>query len=422
MILFQKSFLKKISIVLTTDIFTKFLSLIILPLYLNYMPKEEFGEFGFLFTSAVTASTLMSLNLYVIIIRDLSKNINFFNKKKIFSTLIIFIVLFNLFFLFLILFLEYNFHLVSNFYGIQNLKLEKIIFILLIIFFNVLSLFQYSLILSRKKTIEICIFIFSKFAFANCISLYLLINFNTHYDTVFLRLLGILIAEIILFIFMQLIIQKNFISFYFDWIYLRSKIFTTSPLIISTLISFILVNIDRKILQIYYGNFYLADYNLVYLLLLPLSMIMSSLQSIWSPKLFGIKNYQLAFEETNNLLKYIFLFLLFVSLLIYFTTYILFNIKFINISYYSVLPLFLTMVPGIIFGVLINFLDGLNLYLNKTHYKLIITLVVSIIFSVMCIILIPNYNYFGIAGSLFIANFLGFLLGYFLVFNNYKKR
>ena len=80
------------------------------------------------------------------------------------------------------------------------------------------------------------------------------------------------------------------------------------------------------------------------------------------------------------------------------------------------------MVPGIIFGVLINFLDGLNLYLNKTHYKLIITLVVSIIFSFMCIILIPNYNYFGIAGSLFIANFFGFLLGYFLVLNNFKKR
>ncbi len=422
MILFQKSFLKKISLVLTTDIFTKFLSLIILPLYLNYMPKEEFGEFGFLFTSALTASTLMSLNLYVIIIRDLSKNLSFLTKKKLFSTLIIFITIFNIFFLLFTLFLEYNFYTVSNFYGILNFKLEKIIFILLIIFFNVISLFQYSLILSRKQTIEICIFIFSKFAFANCICLYLLINFNTHYDTVFLRLLGILIAEIILFIFMQLIIQKNFISFYFDWIYLRSKIFTTSPLIISTFISFILVNIDRKILQIYYGNFYLADYNLVYLLLLPLSMIISSLQSIWSPKLFSIKNYQLAFEETNNLLKYIFFFLLFVSVLIYFTTYILFNIKLINISYYSVLPLFLTMVPGIIFGVLINFLDGLNLYLNKTHYKLIITLVVSIIFSVMCIILIPNYNYFGIAGSLFIANFLGFILGYFLVFNNYKKR
>ena len=115
MILFQKSFLKKISIVLTTDIFTKFLSLIILPLYLNYMPKEEFGEFGFLFTSALTASTLMSLNLYVIIIRDLSKNLSFLTKKKLFSTLIIFITIFNIFFLLLTLFLEYNFYTVSNF-------------------------------------------------------------------------------------------------------------------------------------------------------------------------------------------------------------------------------------------------------------------------------------------------------------------
>jgi O-antigen/teichoic acid export membrane protein len=79
------------------------------------------------------------------------------------------------------------------------------------------------------------------------------------------------------------------------------------------------------------------------------------------------------------------------------------------------------MVPGTIFGVLINFLDGLNLYLNKTYYKLIVTLVIAIIFSVLCIMLIPNYNYFGVAGALFIANLIGFTLGYLLVFNNYKK-
>ena len=215
MILLKKLFLKKISIVLTIDIFTKFLSLIILPLYLNYMPKIEFGEFGFLFTSAVTASTLMSLNLYVIIIRDLSKNLSFLTKKKIFSTLIVFITIFNIFFLLLTLFLEYNFYTVSNFYGILNFKLEKIIFTLLIVFFNVISLFQYSLILSRKRAFEICVYIFFKFAFANFISLYLLISFNTHFDTVFLRLLGILSAEIILFFFIQFLIKNNFTSHFF---------------------------------------------------------------------------------------------------------------------------------------------------------------------------------------------------------------
>jgi O-antigen/teichoic acid export membrane protein len=182
-----------------------------------------------------------------------------------------------------------------------------------------------------------------------------------------------------------------------------------------------MVNIDRKILQIHYGNLYLADYNLVYLLLLPLAMIISSIQSIWSPKLFSIKNYLLAFKETNTLLKYIFIFLLFIGASIYLAIYFSFKIKFINTSYYNVLPLFLAMVPGTIFGVLINFLDGLNLYLNKTYYKLIVTLVIAIIFSVLCIMLIPNYNYFGVAGALFIANFIGFTLGYLLVFNNYKK-
>ena len=335
MILFEKSFIQKVSIVIVVDASIKLLSFIILPIYLSYMPKNDFGEFGFIFTTAVTLSTVMSLNFYVVIIRDLSRNEDKLNNSKHFSTMLLFISVFNIFILFFAYLMESNFSLISNFFNIKFLKFEKIICFLLIIFFNVVSLFQYSLILSRKKSFEICTYIVLKFIFTNLISLIFLIKYNSIYDTVFLRLIGILIGEIFLFLILQLSIGKKYFLIIFDIKYLKEKFLLVLPLIFATFLSLLMTTVDRKLLQSYHGNSYLAEYNLVYILLLPLSMIISSFQSIWNPRLFKIDTFNEAFTETKSVLKYIFIFLLFTSLLIYLTVKILLDINIINQEYNS---------------------------------------------------------------------------------------
>tara|TARA_A100001234_G_C12439230_1_gene306230 strand:- start:271 stop:657 length:387 start_codon:yes stop_codon:yes gene_type:complete len=124
--------------------------------------------------------------------------------------------------------------------------------------------------------------------------------------------------------------------------------------------------------------------------------------------------------QTKSILKYIFLFLIFLSLVIYFLVKISLDFEIINKEYLNILNLYLTMILGMIFGVLINFIDGLNLYLNKTHYKLIVMSVTVITFSILNFILVPLKGYYGVAFSLFSANLIGFILGYCLLNKNLK--
>ncbi len=422
MILFNKNFFQKISLVLSVDVISKVISFVLLPIYLNLMPKNEFGEYGFVFVTIITASTLMTLNFYIFIIKDLSVIKKFIEQKEKFSTLFIFVMMCNLLLFFFGIACEVYFHIISNFFGILLFQIEKVICILLLIFFNVASLFQYSLILSRKKIYEICLFILFKVIFANFFSLIFLTNINEIYDTVLLRLFGVLLGEIIQFISLHIIINKNYYEINFNINYFNKKILTALPLIASSLASLIITVVDRKLLQLYYGNKYLAEYNLVYFLLLPITMIVSSFQSIWNPKMFNIKNYSLAFAKTKIVIIYMFFFLLFIAASIYVCILILFKFSFINQEYQNILPLYLAMTVGFIFGILLNFIDGLNLYLNRTLYKLYVTLITLFIFSVLNFFLIPKYAYYGIAISLFISNVVGFLIGIILLYLNYKKK
>ena len=77
MILKNRLILKQISSVLLTDIFVKFLGFCILPLYLNFMPKSNFGEYGFIFTTSIMASSLMSF------VSLLLKHLSQFNKATL---------------------------------------------------------------------------------------------------------------------------------------------------------------------------------------------------------------------------------------------------------------------------------------------------------------------------------------------------
>jgi O-antigen/teichoic acid export membrane protein len=421
LILTNKSILKQISSVLLTDIVIKFLSFCILPLYLNLMSKTDFGEFGFIFTTAIMASTLMSLSLYTLLIKHLSKKSSKNLKNKKISTLTIGTIISNLIILSIVVLLELNFNIVTSFFNITSYKTEKILLITLIIFINVISLFQYAILISRKNSMNICLFLFFKFFFSNVISLILLKYNIFYYDTVFLRLTGILLGELTALPLILILIKIKYIKFHFNYLYFKTTFLKCTPLIIASLLSLIMITVDRKILQFNFGNAILAEYNLVYILLLPLGMICQSISSILVPNLFSIKNSKLAFSEIMKSMLLIFFILILASIGIYILIKITFYFGIIKKDYNNVLTLFIAMFFGSIFGHLNNYLDTLNLYINKTIYKLLTTILIVLIFSIMNLILIPIYSYYGIAISLFIANFLGFIFGYFLLHHRIKN-
>tara|TARA_Y100000992_G_scaffold298756_1_gene264445 strand:- start:327 stop:1607 length:1281 start_codon:yes stop_codon:yes gene_type:complete len=412
-LILSKDFLGKISAVFITDLIAKSLAFIILPIYLYLMPKEEFGEFGFLFTVSITSSTLLSLSFYSLLIKDLSKQENIDLHKEFFSSLFIFAIIFNFILFIMLALMESYFNLFSDFFSLDAYKFEKIILVGIIIILNIISLFQYSLLLIRKKTIDICLFIFLKFLFSNLISIFSLYYFDT--DSVLIRLYSLAISEFILILFIFFLLKENYLINKINTFYLLKSIKIAAPLILATFLSLIMITIDRKLIQYHYGNNDLADYNLAYLLLLPVAMIISSVQSIWSPRLFELKDAYIARNETIKAMFILFIFLIFLCFVIFIFVNLLFKLNLISNEYSNVLLLFMTLSIGTIFGSLTNFIDNLNLYIDRTYYKLITTLFIVSLFSILNVYLVPLYSYYGVSISLFVANFMGLILGYVLV-------
>ena len=413
MLILSKDFLGKISAVFITDLIAKSLAFIILPIYLYLMPKEEFGEFGFLFTVSITSSTLLSLSFYSLLIKDLSKQENIDLHKEFFSSLFIFAIIFNFILFIMLVLMESYFNLFSDFFSLDAYKIEKIILVGIIIILNIISLFQYSLLLIRKKTIDICLFIFLKFLFSNLISIFSLYYFDT--DSVLIRLYSLAISEFILILFIFFLLKENYLINKINTFYLLKSIKIAAPLILATFLSLIMITIDRKLIQYHYGNNDLADYNLAYLLLLPVAMIISSVQSIWSPRLFELKDAYVARNETIKAMFILFIFLIFLCFVIFIFVNLLFKLNLISNEYNNVLLLFMALSMGTIFGSLINFIDNLNLYIDRTYYKLITSLFIVSVFSILNVYLVPLYSYYGVSISLFVSNFMGLILGYVLV-------
>ena len=413
MLILSKDFLGKISAVFITDLVAKSLAFIILPIYLYLMPKEEFGEFGFLFTVSITSSTLLSLSFYSLLIKDLSKQKKIKFHKEFFSSLFIFTIIFNFVLFILLALIESYFNLFSDFFSLDAYKNEKMILVGIIIILNIISLFQYSLLLIRKKTIDICLFIFLRFLLSNSISIFTLHYFDI--DSVLIRLCSLAFSEFIFILFIFFLLKENYLIKKINTFYLLKSIKLAAPLIVATFLSLIMITIDRKLIQYHYGNNELADYNLAYLLLLPVAMIISSMQSIWSPRLFELKDANIARNETIKAMFILFIFLIALCFAIFIFINLLFKLNIISNEYSNVLLLFMALSMGTIFGSLINFIDNLNLYIDRTYYKLITSLFIVSVFSILNVYLVPLYSYYGVSISLFVSNFMGLILGYVLV-------
>ena len=77
---------KRIVLIAGVEGVLKALGFLLIPIYLLWMPKEEFGEFGYLLAMLGMLPPILTLGLYVPQIRESSSSVDYEYKKKIFST------------------------------------------------------------------------------------------------------------------------------------------------------------------------------------------------------------------------------------------------------------------------------------------------------------------------------------------------
>jgi O-antigen/teichoic acid export membrane protein len=414
--------LKKIGAVTLIDVLTKAVGFLLLPVYLGFMPKEEFGEFTFFFSAIMPCTLILSLALHGPFIRSFCDSDDNSSKNEIVSTIFLslFIWIVCIDFL-LILAKPFLITTYIDFFDISSFPDEKFYLILLLINSGTLLLYCYSLLMSRKSTSEIVIFIFAKFLLVTIISILLLSIMPFGYDSVLNRLIGSVVAELLVTIIYIYLVVRPYINFAINFELLKNHLKLSLPLLPSGLIGLFMVMIDRGLITEYHGLDALASYNLAMMALIPIPMIMSGLQVAWAPHLFSLKNQNDALKQSIKLIKISFGLMFLSATIISAIFYLAIMYEWISIEYYSVPKVIIFASLGVVASSIIHLTNNLFLYLKKTKYQLLIVLIILIINWIMNILLVPSYSYYGAGIAAGSAFSIGLLISLFILFKIIKN-
>ena len=417
-----KDLFNKIGLITLVDVVTKVSAFIILPFYLGLMPKEEFAEFTFIQAALIPLGLTISLSLYVPFINFLSNNTNTFNLQDIINSVINFLLIWLLILLILFIFLKpFIISELGKFFSIDSYLSSKYYIILLLLISNTFTLYLYSLIISRKKNYETVIFLLLKFIFANLFSLIFIYFEINSSDTSLNRFSGILLGELILIGIYYFHLINKYISLRINWTIILKLFKTSIPLIPSGIIGLCMVLIDRKLILNYHGSEDLADYNLAMIILMPIQLLMASVQTIWAPYLFSIDTTIKSYKNTFNMS----LFYLIISILAVLAAFILFktilHFRIIDSIYFNVPQIILFLGLGVSLMSILQLFSNLFVRLEKTEFHLIISLIILMLFFILNNVLVPSLSGVGAAIALSISYCVGFALSSLILFNLYQK-
>ena len=417
-----KDLFNKIGLITLVDVVTKISAFMILPLFLGLMNKEEFAEFTFIQAALIPLSLTISLSLYVPFINFLTNNKNTFKLQDIINSVINFLFIWLLILLILFIFLKpLLISELGKFFSIDSYLSFKYYIILFLVITNTFTLYLYSLIISRKKNYETIIFLLLKFIFANLFSLIFIYFEINSSDSSLNRFSGILFGELILIGIFYFHLINKYISLRINWTII-SKLFKAAiPLLPSGIIGLCMVLIDRKYILNYHGSEDLADYNLAMIILMPIQVLMASVQTIWAPYLFSIESTIKSYKNTFNMSFFYLIISIFAVLcaFILFKTVLYFRI--IDSIYFNVPQIILFLGLGVSFMSILQLFGNLFVRLEKTEFILIVSLIILVFFFLLNNVLVPSFSGVGAAIALTISYFVGFALSSLILFNLYQK-
>ena len=313
---------KSVALVSGFDGLLKALAFCLLPFYLFWMPKEEFGEFGYIFSAAGMLVPIITLNLYISITRDLSGSYDKAYKKDVLATILWAVLFVVIVFVGICVVFEACFGLFSNAFNLVNNKNEKLIILAIILLTSSLNLILYSFLVSFKKPTLIIRYNFLKFLFVNvCAVAFVYIGLG-FLDTSFDRLAGVALGEALYLTIIFYGCSKYF-SFTINFSYLKRAIYLSFPLIPGAIAMIFSTLSDRYFLVQNFGTSSVAEYNLALQFLVPMQMIMVGAQTAWAPHIFSMKKESVAYRSSVDFAVKIFALLISILVLMAVGIYIL---------------------------------------------------------------------------------------------------
>ena len=387
----------------------KAINIILLPIYLNLMSKNEYANYGFILAFVSSSASILNLSFYVYQSKYTHQEIDSKNLfEKLTSSLFFFYII--LFFI-ILLFIhpEKILKVILGISDIGNYYFSIALAISISSLFLVLKTYLYptgkvSLYQNMTFLIGIIVHFFS-----------ILLFILTDIDKALLRITTYAITFSVMFYWVWKNLKCN-IKF-LNYKELKKVLKITLPLIIGSLSAIIINLIDRYLLNSKQLFETVADFNLALTLTLLISFVTSSINDTFQVQFFSQKNYSKSLKKLFSTLKTTFILNSTLSILLYFGTYFAIRIKFIPNSYSSVLEILPYVLISKSIASLTNLITHSYLLLNKTSlnaYQSIILSVFSIPLAIFCI---NNYGKIGAGYSIVLISIIGLIIS--IVFTKY---
>ena len=380
------------------------ISLLLLPFYVRFLTKEEYGLFDLILLSVNFINLTFSLEITQAIGRFLPT----FRLKnaKIGLVSTAFLVILSSYSLFLIIYVLFEEFIQQNIFQTEFNGSTYFLIGLYIISNGLFLFFQNNLRWDLKS-----------YQFALNSILFTLINVFGVFLFIYnlkLGIDGVLYSGIFassFSIFSSYLCQKNYYIYFFSFKYAKKIIAFSFPLIFSSVSVYFSLYIDRIIINKFLGLEELAVFGVGYRFATIVGLISIGFSSSISPLIY---NSPYALSTKSSVSKLFSYYLLFSSLLILFLS--IFSKEIILIfatkEYLGASTILPLITSSVVFSSLYLFFPGLSIE-NKTRNLAFINFLSAILNLVLCIILVNDFGVFGIAVSTLFTSIFSFAINFY---------
>ena len=404
--------LKKIALISGVDGVLKVIGFLLIPIYLAWMPKAEFGEFGYLYAAISMLPAILTLGLYVPQIKESSASNDLSYRRAVFATTFLSVAILLATVLTLLAVSGLCNEIVSLVFGVHRNGGYKWLAFSVTLFFAALNLVLYSHALVFQRATIIVKYNALRFLLGNGVALAFIYIGLGYSDTSLDRLAGIALGEAFLFGITFIWLARSYWEWRIDFSYLKKALKLGLPIIPGSIAALITSLSDRYFINMSYDISYVAEYNLALQFLTPVQMIMIGAQTAWAPHVFSLKEDDEAHSQSIDFLtKLSIAFLVLIPLLILLVA-CAYKFSIIPSNYHDTIWLVPALAFGVIEIVLLQIPFNLFIRSGKTSWVAYISILGALLTVLGGALIIPRFGYLGGAISGGVINALLLILAW----------
>ena len=404
--------LSKFLRVFSVDVVVRGANFLLIPVFLYLMTQKEIGIYGYLYSFAMTVSSIIGFGYYVSLQKlyaDTNSKIK--EQSKMLFTLTSSLIIM-LFVALIVIFITkadiYFFSFLHNKDIGSDIYFKHRIYVFIAIISMILSSYLSNYFISAVKIKSIQVFNILRLILSNGICIAVL-YFTASTETAMIRIAITYIIELCLVLIFGSILIKKF-EYSFDFYYYKKALKIGLP-IMATAIFGAFVNFgDKFYVMKYMGTDNFAVYSIAIQVSTIILIVFQSFNFIWLPAILKEKDLVVVRRKVKKNSWILFLVFSGLGVGIVFGTWFLLEIKVFPIKYFDIIKVLPFLIISQILAALTGFYTNLMIYFEKTYIQFFVNGFIALLSYFLYDYFVKSFGFYGVGVVLILLNLIGLLI------------